>query len=63
MDRFEKIMWLGFAKMMLFLSAGAILTIIFEDFIFLIFGSGIALVIWIVYSIYHTKYMKKFELR
>ena len=58
-DRFEKIMWFGLAKTLLFLLAGSVLTFVYKNFIFLIFGSGIALVIWRYYSIYCENYMKE----
>ena len=62
-DRFERIMWFGLFKAMLSLNCGSVLSIIFKDFIFLIVGSGLALIIWIIYSIYHVRYMKNLEVR
>ena len=58
MDKFEKTMWSGFGIALSLSSTGAILTIVFENGSYLLFGLSTSLIVWLMFSIYHRKYIK-----
>lgn len=57
-DKFERNMWIGLGITFTCMLIGSVCTLIFKDFMYFVFGSGSALIVWTIFCLYHNKYSK-----